>query len=130
MKYFNKLLSLLIVVSCIYNSKAEICNAHNGPNGARHCIKSPSYEGYQWATCRTDTYLRSKTNGNHYCQYHFIHSYCYYQCMLEEYGTTNGEVIGKCRCSPSENSASKRATSMYNVGFLTLFAISFMFTTI
>ena len=127
MKYFNTLFFLLVVVSRIYNSKAAACNPHTGPSGARHCIKFTSYEGYQWATCHTDSYIKLKSNGRIKCS-SSKYSFCYYQCMLEEYGLSSGAVFGKCLCSPSDNSASKRATSMYNVVFLALFTISFMFT--
>ena len=127
MKYLKRLFFLIIAVSCIYKGKGEICNPQTGPNGARDCIKVPWYKGYQWATCRTDEYIRSKSNGKHFCIYS-AHKYCYYQCMVEEYRWNSGVVFGKCRCSPSGNGASKRAASTYNVVFLALLTICLMFT--
>ena len=97
----KRTLCLLIMATwLIYNTEALECNPYTGPSGARHCIKLSQFYGYQWATCRTDSYLKAKSNGKHYCESDFKTIYCYYQCMLDVYGVNSGNVYGSCRCSP------------------------------
>ncbi len=113
-------LCLLIVATCyIYNTKAAQCDPFTGPSGARQCVKISGYNDYQWATCRTDSYIRAKTLGIHLCQ-NIVDTYCLYQCMVAMYGANGGDVYGSCRCSP--NSASQK--EKYTLVFFVLVAIS------
>ena len=105
---FNNLAYLLVITALyIYNTEAAECYAYTGPNGARKCEKVSGYNGYQWMTCRTDSYLKSKSNGRHQCSIFSIGQYCLYQCMLEVYGNTRGDVKGICRCHPGKNTCIK-----------------------
>ena len=95
-------LYLAVIAACyIYHTEAVTsCNPWYGPAGFTHCVKlSGYYGGYQWATCRTDTYIRTKSKGNHRCRDRSI-TYCYYQCMVDVYNTNSGFVRSHCQCSP------------------------------
>ena len=94
--------------------KADECDAENGPDGARQCVKLQGYDDYQWATCRTDSYIKQTTNGKHYCR-NPLHTYCLYQCMLDKYEESSGDVYGRCQCSGSQ-----KAT--YTFAFVVLLA--------
>ena len=108
----------IIIVACyINNTEAATCSRYFGPSGARQCVKLLGYTNYQWATCRTDSYLKSTSGGRHHCS-HPLYTYCWYQCMLEKYGRNGGDVYGSCRC----NSASQN--EKYTFAFAVLVAIS------
>ena len=111
----NNALFVLIIVasSMIGNIQAEVCNPYTGPSGAKTCLKLLNYNGYQWATCRTDTYIRARTGGRHKCQNRAA-TYCYYQCMLEKHHSESGDVLGDCRCSSAESHKAK----LYNLPFV------------
>ena len=96
------------------------CNAYRGPNGARQCIKISGYTDYQWATCRRDSYLKSTSGGKHHCL-NRSSTYCLYQCMLEKYDESSGEVLSSCRCTPTDSASKKEK---YTRVFVVLVAIS------
>jgi hypothetical protein len=79
----------------------EACDADNGPDGARQCVKLSGYMDYQWLTCRTNSYIKLKTNGKHYCTDQ-SRTYCRYQCMLDKYEESSGDVYSSCQCSGSQ----------------------------
>ena len=79
----------------------EACDADNGPDGARQCVKLSGYNDYQWLTCRTNSYIKLKTNGKHYCTDQ-SRTYCRYQCMLDKYEESSGDVYSSCQCSGSQ----------------------------
>ena len=116
-------LFLLIVAACyMWHTEAVVCNPYTGPNGARHCVKFSNYYDYQWATCRSDAYIRLTTNGRHRCA-HTSYTYCYYQCMIKNYEADNGQVLSSCRCDP--NSASQKGIHVIVV--VLLLALCFLF---
>ena len=104
----NTLCLLIIAIFYVHNTKAQKCSPQTGPDGATHCVKLAQYDDYQWATCRTDKYLRKTSGGLHLCRKHLIHKFCLYQCMLEKYRQSSGRVFDRCRCNP--NSASQKKT--------------------
>ena len=112
-------LYLLIIASCymINHTEAATCSPDTGPSGARQCVKFSRYTDYQWATCRTDSYLKSTSGGRHHCL-NRSSTYCLYQCMLEKYGRNSGDVYASCRC----NSASQK--EKYTLVFAVFVAIS------
>ena len=101
----NQLSLFWLVVIAAYNiSNSGVlaaCHRWFGPAGTTHCIKIDRYYGYQWATCRTDTYIQTKSNNNHQCRDR-TRTYCYYQCMIDVYGKNSGSVLPHCKCSPDE----------------------------
>ncbi len=113
-----KALCLFIVAAYyIHNTEAALCSPYTGPSGAKQCIKLSSYNDYQWATCHTDSYIKVKTGGSHHCANRF-NTYCLYQCMLDKYGKSFGDVYSSCRC----NSASQK--EKYTLVFFVVVAIS------
>ena len=120
--HFNALYLLIIATCYIRYTEAAECYAFSGPNGARQCVKLQGYNGYQWATCHTNLYIKLKTNGIHYCSNYF-YTYCLYHCMLALYDRPSGKVYSICRCSP--NTASQRA--MYSVPYIVLLVMSTLF---
>jgi hypothetical protein len=105
--HFNVLYLLIIAICYIRYTEAAECNAYSGPSGARQCVKLQGYNGYQWATCRTDLYIKLKSSGRSGCKNQFA-TYCLYQCMLSKYGKSSGDVSGSCQCSGSQ-----KATYMF-----------------
>ena len=103
----NALCSLIIALCYITITEAVKCSPYTGPSGVRECVKFSTYTDYQWTTCRTNSYIRSKTGGKHACINRF-YTYCLYQCMLEKYHKESGAVYSSCRCTPGENSASQK----------------------
>ena len=94
----------LVVIAACYICHTEAvtkCDRGYGPAGNVHCISSSRYYGHQWATCRTDTYIRTKSNAKHQCLDR-SRIYCYYQCMLDVYNKETGAVLSHCTCSPSD----------------------------
>ncbi|XP_028396527.1 uncharacterized protein LOC114520461 [Dendronephthya gigantea] len=92
---------LLLSPVCFINLiQAEECNRSNGPAGTAHCIKISRYNDYQWAICRTDRYIRTKSFKRHKCADR-RRIYCYYQCMVDVYDRNNGTVFSHCKCSSS-----------------------------
>ena len=84
----------------MYNVAAQ-CNSFLGPSGGKECLKLSGYNGYQWMTCRRDSFIRKISNNQHSCSSP-LSIYCYYQCMLEVYGKESGDVTGSCKCSPGD----------------------------
>jgi hypothetical protein len=117
--HFNALYLLFITTCYISYTEAAECDASSGPNGARQCIKAFAYDDYQWATCRTNSYIKLMTNGRDYCNDQ-SRTYCLYQCMLDKFGKVSGDVYSSCWCSP--NTASQRA--MYSVPYIVLLVMS------
>ena len=106
--HMNVLCLLIIALCYINNSEAADCNASTGPSGVRKCLRFSGFNDYQWATCRTDAYIRSKNNGSHYCR----NDYCLYQCMVEMYGRRSGDVYSSCRCTPNPVTTVSPATTV------------------
>ena len=96
----SALFRLVIAIYYIANSGVlATCDPTSGPAGTTHCIKIDRYYGYQWATCRTDTYIQTKSNNKHQC-IDRTRIYCYYQCMLDVYIKNFGNILPHCKCSP------------------------------
>ena len=110
----NNVFFVLIIVACcmLGNIQAEFCNPLIGPDGAKKCLKLPNYNGLQWATCRSNIYIKLKTGGVHACNSDA--RYCYYQCMLEKHHSGSGDVLGSCRCG----SAGSHKAKLYNLPFV------------
>ena len=106
-------------VPTISPGKTNQCHAYSGPNGARQCVKISGYTDYQWATCRTDSYLKATSGGRYNCR-NPLHTYCLYQCMVEMYGQSSGDVLSSCRCTPGKNSASQKKYTLVFVVFVTI----------
>ena len=113
--HINALCLLIITICYITNIEAATCSVYFGPNGARQCIKFSGYTDYQWATCRTDSYLKSTSGGRHHCSHPF-HTYCLYQCMLEKHDKTSGDVKGNCLCTPSSTVPTSSPSSPASTG--------------
>ena len=104
MKTYHTLFTVVIATCYIYSNSAtasETCNKWSGPAGNTHCIKISRYSDYQWGTCRTDVYVKTKSNGDHYCADRSA-TYCYYQCMLDVYDKNDGDILPYCKCSPGD----------------------------
>ena len=101
----NPLRALFVLVIAAYyicsNGVLANCDSSFGPAGGTHCIRLSGYYGYQWATCRTDTYIQIKSSYKHKCKNRFT-KYCYYQCMLDIYNRGYGFVFSPCKCSPDD----------------------------
>ncbi|WAR31921.1 LOW QUALITY PROTEIN: hypothetical protein MAR_034463, partial [Mya arenaria] len=70
----------------------------SGPSGIVECFTV--YGGkYQWGTCLTKAYIEQRFKRNHTCRDR-TNTYCYYQCMLEQYGIS--EVYDVCSCQTDE----------------------------
>ena len=108
MKMFNKTsqhmsqtkwLTLLLTIFTsdnMYSALGSSCNTHTGPSGTIECIQIPRYKNeYQWATCLTDTYIKAKSSGKHFCEDRSA-TFCYYQCMIELYNANSGPVDKEC----------------------------------
>ena len=116
----NALFLLILALCYISNTEAATCSPFQGPSGARECVRFSGYNDYQWATCQTDSYIKSTTGNRHSCR-NQNHIYCWYQCMIGTYGTDSGDVLSSCRCTPGENSASQKES--YTLVFVVLVAI-------
>ncbi len=95
---------MVVIAACyIYNTEAvsTTCNPWTGPAGNTHCVKIARYSDRQWATCRTDAYLKTKSKNNHHCNSRSAF-YCYYQCMLDVYDKNYGDILPHCKCSPGD----------------------------
>ena len=77
------------------------CDSSFGPAGDVRCDKYSDYYDYQWAICRTNTYIQTKSKNKHICV-NSTRIYCYYHCMLDEYHQNDGFVFSDCRCSPDD----------------------------
>lgn len=77
------LVTLGVFVAYLLNFVRCDCDPYSGPSGGVECVLlDPYYSEYQWATCLTDEYIRTKSGGNHVCRSSYV-TYCYYQCMVE-----------------------------------------------
>ncbi|XP_028396529.1 uncharacterized protein LOC114520462 [Dendronephthya gigantea] len=109
MKSFHlyPLFMLLVMMYNMHCVQAANCDRSYGPAGTVHCIQSSRYNDYQWATCRTDNYVRTKSNGRHAC-IDRTRTYCYYQCMIDVYDRSSGDVFLNCKCSPFDPKPTQR----------------------
>ncbi len=96
-------LYLVVMAACYicHTEAVTTCDTRYGPAGTIVCYKSRYYSDYQWATCRTDVYIQTKSNGNHICRNRNA-TYCYYQCMIDVYNNASGAVSPDCKCSPGD----------------------------
>ena len=79
------------------------CNTNYGPPGETTCVKFSDYSGYQYATCLSDSYIKSKSSQRHTCnKWYHRYNYCYYQCQLELNNKESGQIEENCRCTPGE----------------------------
>ena len=104
MKTYQTLLTVVIATCYIYSNSAAAsgtCNIWYGPAGNTHCVKFDVYSDYQWATCRTNIYIQTKSNSRHICTYRYA-TYCYYQCMIDVYDKNDGDILPYCKCSPGD----------------------------
>ena len=117
-------LVLAIVAACyMWHTEAVRCDPSFGPSGGRFCVKLTGYYDYQWATCRSDSYIKSTTGFRHQCA-HTLYSYCLYQCMLNQYEKSSGSVYSSCRCDP--NSASQNAMHVFTPALFAAICYFFM----
>ena len=77
------------------------CDPDTGPAGVTQCfLGTPAiYTKYQCGTCLTDAYIRQSSKGEHQCG---NTTHCYYQCMIERYGVSQGSVYDDCLCNPNK----------------------------
>ena len=54
----------------------------------------------QWITCLTDPYIQQKSGHRHRCSLNATE--CFYQCMIEIYDKTSGDVSGECSCKDED----------------------------
>ncbi|XP_062567556.1 uncharacterized protein LOC134229789 [Saccostrea cucullata] len=74
------------------------CNRNYGPAGSPECVFFDRYyPKYQWATCLTNEYIQTVSKGNAICRDQYA-TYCYYQCMMESYEISEGDVLDECAC--------------------------------
>ena len=94
---------MLVIAACyICNIEAaDTCDRWSGPAGNTHCVKFDIYSDYQWATCRTNLYIQTKSKGRHICTTHNV-KYCYYQCMIDVHDQDDGAVYSDCKCSAGD----------------------------
>ncbi|XP_053390863.1 uncharacterized protein LOC128553713, partial [Mercenaria mercenaria] len=70
--------------------------------GSSECISIKGYDGYQWATCLTENYIQTKSEGRHKCIENV--NTCWYQCMLELHRKEDGLVHRDCSCTRNDPS--------------------------
>ena len=76
------------------------CDPSTGPAGSTDCyLNTDHYDAYQCGTCLSNTYIVQKSKGKSQCRDETA-TYCYYQCMVERYGTHQGRVHQDCLCDP------------------------------
>ncbi|CAG2213220.1 unnamed protein product [Mytilus edulis] len=56
---------------------------------------------FQWGTCLTDEYIRTKTSEDWECEDRSA-TYCYFQCMDKVHNKNNGRVSLDCSCSDGD----------------------------
>ena len=114
--------ALLLMLPCISLQQTRQCLSSSNV-GTKGCIRFTSYTTYsQTAICRSDSSVRSVSNGLHSCSSGA--SYCWYQCVLDEYGRTSGTVPTDCRCygySRARRMSGAPAYSILLLGVLTFF---------
>ena len=90
--------SFLVLFSCASGE----CHSVRGPSGITECIQIARYNNeWQWGTCLTDSYIKTKTSGKWVCESIFA-TYCHFQCMAEVHNKNNGPVTPDCSCSDGE----------------------------
>ena len=105
----QKMLYLMLIATCyVCYVNAEECDVNVGPAGVIHCVKIARYSDNQWATCRTDQYIKTKSKLRHQCSEQ-RRIYCNYQCMLDDYNQNNGNILPHCRCSPGVPQPTEKA---------------------
>ena len=88
LKLYVFILTFVCNQDCLVNGA---CNFLYGPSGSRECVLIVGYDRPQWTTCLSNNYIKQSSNNEHECHISFA-VYCYYQCMLEEHGETNGMI--------------------------------------
>jgi hypothetical protein len=97
-------LSLFCMAGSVYD-----CDPDVGPAGVNQCVLlNPNYNNYQWATCLTNSYIQRISGGLYECE-NKLATYCWYQCMLETYGSEGPQVSGVCLCSKSATTVASPA---------------------
>lgn len=91
----------LLLWGLLFYIPGFVCRRHCDPTGSIHCIYIPRYGGYQWASCRTNIYIKTKSQGSHQCQ-DSLATTCYYQCMLDNYKQNSGQISSTCQCSTND----------------------------
>ena len=98
----NQLSALFVlVIAAYYMSNSGIlatCDSSFGPAGGIRCLKYKRFYDRQWATCRTETYIQTKSN-RYVCSNNRSEIYCYYPCMIDVYDKHDGSVFSDCKCS-------------------------------
>ncbi|OWF47952.1 hypothetical protein KP79_PYT17968 [Mizuhopecten yessoensis] len=101
---------LLLALCEVTTTVSGRCSAYDGL-GDTECLKLGHYDGYQWATCLTDTYIEAKSHQTKGCQDNSY--YCYYQCMCEVYDDCDGpNVRDLCSCDPNTAVANHNTQSL------------------
>ncbi|XP_069132222.1 uncharacterized protein [Argopecten irradians] len=104
---------LLLALCGVITTVSARCHPYFGPAGGTKCVQLPEYNGYQYATCLTDSYIQEKSKNKHACEDSPITEYCYYQCMYEVYDECDGpSVRGLCSCDPNDASKSLASASL------------------
>ena len=102
---------LLLQFLQISNADVSTCDTKNGPSGLSQCILSKNnYNGYQWATCLTDSYIKQKSVGKYHCD-GGPGTFCWFECMREMYQSEGPDVTGICSCKPGDQPATNTLPS-------------------
>ncbi|KAL3883631.1 hypothetical protein ACJMK2_029894 [Sinanodonta woodiana] len=113
---FCTLFRLLLVGKTL----AANCSSKFGPSGSFECVNLyPYYNGSQWATCLTDSYIRQKSKGLHACMDTTV-TYCWYQCMIETHNVEPGSltpapVVNDCACKSDSLQTTQGPSPMYTL---------------
>eukprot|EP00111_Clytia_hemisphaerica_P007716 TCONS_00022425-protein len=90
---------VFVLFNCaIFNFKtASSCMALTGPAGQKKCMSITGYNGLQWATCLTSTFVERKSSGRHKCKYYY-YKFCWYQCEMDVNNRGSGAISTPCQC--------------------------------
>ena len=98
------MLSLVFALFYILLINANLTNSQYCDSnyiGNTDCVLlTPYYSAYQWATCLTNKYIKEKTKNRFSCR--GGSTYCWYQCMVEEFELDQGPVYDTCKCSTNQ----------------------------
>jgi hypothetical protein len=82
-----------ILIAMLIGLARGACSKWTGPSCSTECVLlEPYYNKYQWATCLTDTYIKTFSKGDHHCR-DSTATYCWYQCMVEVHDLDQGETL-------------------------------------
>lgn len=77
------------------------CDLKTGPAGQNACVKfDQHYNDYQWATCLSNAYIKQMSANRYTCAASTA-TFCWLQCMLENYDSMGPNVYGNCLCKSS-----------------------------